>query len=92
MWQSTGTEMAAKTHTWQSTGIEVAHVWQLFRQSEDTYDNQKAVNGHIRSSPMHMVHTQQSHAHGPYVAVFRAYKRYRDGNKKEQKLVVNMHF
>ena len=27
-----------------------------------------------------------------YVAVVQAYKRYRDGNKKEHKLVVNRHF
>ena len=35
-----------------------------------------AVNKHIHGS---------QHAHGPYVAVVQAYKRYRDGNKKEQK-------
>ena len=32
------------------------------------------------------------HRSGLYVAVVQAYKRYRDGNKKEQKLVVNRHF
>ena len=32
------------------------------------------------------------HGSGLYVAVVQAYKRYRDGNKKEQKLVVNRPF
>ncbi len=32
------------------------------------------------------------HRSGLYVTVVQAYKMYRDGNKKEQKLVVNRHF
>ncbi len=32
------------------------------------------------------------HRSGLYVAVVQAYNRYRDGNNKEQKLVVNRHF
>ena len=32
------------------------------------------------------------HRSGLCVAVAQAYKRYRDGNKKEQKLVANGHF
>ena len=32
------------------------------------------------------------HISGLYVAVVQAYKRYIDGNKKEQKLVVNRPF
>ena len=52
-------------------GSQHAHTW----QSTDTY---MAIDMHI---------TQQSHAHGPCVAVVRAYKMYRGGNKNEHKLV-----
>ena len=50
-------------------GNQQAHTW----QSTGAY---MAVNRHIHGS-------QQ--AHGLYVAIVQAYKRYRDGNKKEQK-------
>ena len=77
MWQSTGTEMTIKrriygseqAQKWPICGNQQAHTW----QSTGTY---MAINRHIPCS-------QQ--AHGPYVAVVQVYKRYRDGNKKEQK-------
>ena len=62
-------------------GNQKAHAW----QSTGTYlaidihiQLYMAVNRHICSSHTHMVN---------YVAVVRTYETYRDGNKKEQKLV-----